>query len=1675
MHTFDEADFKTLFGFSHESYGGYSGICSRIRESVNITSQKIATRKQSNKNTKFKASFISTVPKKKLSCRDQLSFQNKSFKEDIIDIQRLNRIKEIHKENKLLSNKSRGAIAVQRKISNLSQRRLSINMSIKSESDEEEINENTKPVVFAEEIVLPVNTMFRDLDELTEMNHREENHFRVLLKKHKRVYDSLSDEEASDEEINEVYYVEPFSNLRFGYDLLLFVLVFYSMFSVPYQLAFYFMQSGLEGFEFTLNLIIDVVFIFDIILSFFTAYYDFDEKLVKYYYLMALHYMQTWFIVDFLSGIPMNSILHLIIIKYPNSDYAISTRTFYQGNLTVMYNSLKLLRLIKAMKVFSMNAFIDKLTSSVKQTVFVAKTIRLITTLLIFSMLMHLFACLVIFFGYNSYPNWIVSLNLEPNDSKNIYIASLYFICTTVISVGYGDILTYNITERLINGFLLIVGLLLYTWTLSSLTSYLISDDKIIVEYRTKCNMLDDIKVCYDNMSLELYSKIQRHLLYKFNSQKMDVNEIFNSLPIGLRNNLIIEMYKPIVKNFVFFKNFNNTDFIIQVVLSFKPLLSLKGEKLLNDGDVLNEMIFVKKGKLILEFPLPMVINEAAANANGGGGQDNKNVNINNATTNAGGIGVAPTLGEKTTLYECCGNKHTYAFQTMASIKGNLPWLKKTDSKHYELSDFDLKKQFNKKKEIIEYNNKDNNNSNNNKDKYPQQYVKLIEIRKNEHFGDVLMFLTKRSPLRVRVKTKTAELYLLKKTDAVEISNSFPKIWKQIIKKSLFNMKQINRLINKSLKFFFIHYEGNKNILAKTILPYNPSQTFKGSVVHDTFISNKNKLGMLAKLTIGKPLDKTQIQQQVEAEIDTSNSELQSIPENDSNDSSNISSDKDKDKDVPKQVSKKMKITKILETFEEDVLKQSIRKIQQQTIIFQHYDELLKLKEEKSSEDELTPIQENRKVRFTGSKIYNTKITVNNNNTLRKSSSSSSGSSIAMYDTNTHNNNNNNQKKDSDSSFSSSYDDNRSNVTNSNIMNKSKSTLNRSNINKSEIMSSHKSTLLTYKDMKFKQPPTNLLDELVEKNSSHYSVKHDNSSHLLDDDDDNSETNEGNVYSEFHSNEDDLKNNLFMPRPLSNGYDPFTYCYKNFNYYNNNDDDNDNNYEKLLQNFNKLSHYKSNSTNTHMVYDTHNNNNNNNSSNTLISSLINITTIQSQKPKANFGNTLSSKSVILTKTDTEIKSNKLTADTSTKLSKLTVETIPKVSNKLNIESSNNGPKIPNKPNCNFTFSRYTSNNNATTNANGLQQIKSLISSNNNNINAKDKYSIGEDNSSSSSSSSSVDTSKKSLQKLLKSSNSITPNKAVQLAPRKLSQLNKKETFTKGSTNHTSLMTLKTLAQKNDAPDDTSNNNNNNNNIQSILPQENKEKEKEKESIFPIKNKMPKIRTKKSRSNLNLISFKGIEDVASNFKKPPSSSIILNNQSDSSSNKEKGEEDLEVEKIMGMTPHLAPDKKRGNLFKQILTPATFSRKLELDFNINDNNNNYKKSFFGLSPALKKRSILKQGNNNKGNALEIIATNIQENSTNLNEPKEFYSHLFSQFLGEKKDKDETIKEKNNNVKKVLFEEPMKIKEENEELEQTIIYANPNLKENHNSTSNIIKNNHHNDNGVLRELKRHKTLLI
>ena len=75
-------------------------------------------------------------------------------------------------------------------------------------------------------------------------------------------------------------------------------------------------------------------------------------------------------------------------------------------------------------------------------------------------------------------------------------------------------------------------------------------------------------------------------------------------LPYSLKNKLIMEMYKPFIENFIFFKDNENSDFIVKVVTSLKPLLSFKGDILIQEGDFIKEVFFVKKGVLSLDITI---------------------------------------------------------------------------------------------------------------------------------------------------------------------------------------------------------------------------------------------------------------------------------------------------------------------------------------------------------------------------------------------------------------------------------------------------------------------------------------------------------------------------------------------------------------------------------------------------------------------------------------------------------------------------------------------------------------------------------------------------------------------------------------------------------------------------------------------------------------------------------------------------------------------------------------------------------------------------------------------------------------------------------------------------------------------------------------------------------------
>ena len=114
--------------------------------------------------------------------------------------------------------------------------------------------------------------------------------------------------------------------------------------------------------------------------------------------------------------------------------------------------------------------------------------------------------------------------------------------------------------------------------------------------------VLSEIQLDYPNLDKGLYDRIKRYLNYTKSEHKLNLKFILESLPSSLQNNLIIEIYKPIIKNFQFFKSFENSDFFVKIVTSLKPILSMKDDKLIQEGDIIEDIIFIKKGVLTLEI-----------------------------------------------------------------------------------------------------------------------------------------------------------------------------------------------------------------------------------------------------------------------------------------------------------------------------------------------------------------------------------------------------------------------------------------------------------------------------------------------------------------------------------------------------------------------------------------------------------------------------------------------------------------------------------------------------------------------------------------------------------------------------------------------------------------------------------------------------------------------------------------------------------------------------------------------------------------------------------------------------------------------------------------------------------------------------------------------------------------
>ena len=638
------------------------------------------------------------------------------------------------------------------------------------------------------------------------MNIEYENQYRVI-KRNKELYDSYEDEEVIEELEEEYYFISPETHRIFIFDTLLLFCVLFCSIYYPIHIAQSICFCTYIPIWIRVVLFLsDFLNIFDILISFFRAYYNFEFILIKKNEKIVFHYLKKNFLFDIIAALPVFSFSYYLCTKYKPDG-----KLCFINGVDFKYNTLKIFSGLKIIKIFKVvnkktNRGINYFYEKISENYTLEKTMKMMLFALMCFIGFNLFICYHIYIGRQTYPNWIVATNNQDKDFLNLYLISFYFLITTITSVGYGDITCVSLGETIFQIILLTIGVIAYSWVVSTIGNYVKKETRAAIKYNKDIGLLEEIRISYPKMSFKLYNKIQKHLeTVSHQQERFDTNLLVNNLPYTLKNTLMFIIYEKIIKKFIFFNECENSDFILRILTSYIPMSAKKGAFIIHEGELVDNIIFVKEGRLSLvaaiDLDNPLVSIDKYLGEKFEDINEKMDTNIENSLVNKS-MNIGKKIEKATTEIKSFLKTRDELNDTNIGLE-----IAKRD---FDGDDFDLGN---------------------------HQFLNILDILKNEHYGEVYMFLQKPSPLSLRVKSKYSQLFLLRKNEAMIISKAYPNVWRKIYIKSYHNMKSIKRKTKKIIIHYCQNY-GHKYDSSKII-----GSTLKdsGNFIVNLGLLNSNK------------------------------------------------------------------------------------------------------------------------------------------------------------------------------------------------------------------------------------------------------------------------------------------------------------------------------------------------------------------------------------------------------------------------------------------------------------------------------------------------------------------------------------------------------------------------------------------------------------------------------------------------------------------------------------------------------------------------------------------------------------------------------------------------------------------------------------------------------------------
>ncbi|KAM4887991.1 potassium/sodium hyperpolarization-activated cyclic nucleotide-gated channel 2 [Thomomys bottae] len=384
--------------------------------------------------------------------------------------------------------------------------------------------------------------------------------------------------------------IHPYSDFRFYWDFTMLLFMVGNLIIIPVGITFFKDETTAPWIVF--NVVSDTFFLMDLVLNFRTGIVIEDnteiildpEKIKK-------KYLRTWFVVDFVSSIPVDYIF-LIVEKGIDSEVYKTARALRIVRFTKILSLLRLLRLSRLIRYIHQWEEIFHMTYDLASAV-----MRICNLISMMLLLCHWDGCLQFLVPMlQDFPSdcWVSINNMVNHSWSELYSFALFKAMSHMLCIGYGRQAPESMTDIWLTMLSMIVGATCYAMFIGHATALIQSLDSSRRQYQEKYKQVEQY-MSFHKLPADFRQKIHDYYEHRYQGKMFDEDSILGELNAPLREEIVNFNCRKLVASMPLFAN-ADPNFVTAMLTKLKFEVFQPGDYIIREGTIGKKMYFIQHG-----------------------------------------------------------------------------------------------------------------------------------------------------------------------------------------------------------------------------------------------------------------------------------------------------------------------------------------------------------------------------------------------------------------------------------------------------------------------------------------------------------------------------------------------------------------------------------------------------------------------------------------------------------------------------------------------------------------------------------------------------------------------------------------------------------------------------------------------------------------------------------------------------------------------------------------------------------------------------------------------------------------------------------------------------------------------------------------------------------------------